>query len=105
MVKEKVIIQKMETDKQRKEIRLRSHQEKELLKSMTFDETLEYYKNLDKDSVKMDEHRIPNTREARLHRKKVIQSIQKYKMEQYFMEQIEMRLKLKQFLDSIERED
>jgi len=104
-VEEKEIIQKMETDKQRKEIRLRKLQEKELLKSMTFDETLEYYKNLDKGSVKMEEHRIPNTREARLHRKKVIQGIQEYKMDQYFMEQIEMRRKLKEFLESIERED
>ena len=105
MVKEKEIIQKMETDKQRKEIRLRSHQEKELLKSMTFDETLEYYKNLDKGSVKMEEHRIPNTREARIHRKKVIQGIQEYKMDQYFAQQFEMRRKLKEFLESIESED
>ena len=104
-VEEKEIIQKMETDIQRKENRLRSHQEKELLKSMTFDETLEYYKNLDKGSVKMEEHRIPNTREARIHRKKVIQGIQEYKMDQYFMEQIEMRRKLKEFLERIEDED
>ena len=104
-VEEKEIIQKMETDKQRKEKRLRRLRENELIKSMTFDETLEYYKNLDKGSVKMEEHRIPNTREARLHRKKVIQGIQEYKMDQYFMEQIEMRRKLKEFLESIERED
>lgn len=51
------------------------------------------------------EYRIPNTREARIHRKKVIQGGQQYKMEQYFKEQIEMRLKLKAFLDNIENED
>ena len=105
MVEEKEIIQKMETDIQRRENRLRSLQEKELLKSMTFEETLEYYKNLDKGSVKMEEHRIPNTREARIHRKKVILGIQKYNMDQYFMEQIEMRRKLKEFQESIESED
>ena len=105
MVEEKEMIKNMETDIQRREKRLRIHQEKGLLKSMTFEETLEYYKNLDKGSAKMEEHRIPNTREARIHRKKVIQGIQEYKMDQYFMEQIEMRRKLKDYLESIESED
>ena len=105
MVEEKEMIKNMETDIQRRGKRIRIHQEKGLLKSMTFEETLEYYKNLDKGSAKMEEHRIPNTREARKHRKKVIQDIQEYKMDQYFMEQIEMRRKLKAFLESIEGED
>ena len=97
MVEEKEMIKNMEN-------RLRNHQEKGLLKSMTFEETLEYYKNLDKGSAKMEEHRIPNTREARIQRKKVIQGIQEYKMNQYFIEQIEMRRKLKEYLESIENE-
>lgn len=105
MVEEKEMIKNMETDIQRRGKRIRIHQEKWLLKSMTFEETLEYYKNLDKGSAKMEEHRIPNTREARKHRKKVIQDIQEYKMDQYFMEQIEMRRKLKAFLESIGCED
>lgn len=105
MVEEKEMIKNMETDIQRREKRPRIHQEKGILKSMTFEETLEYYKNLDKGSAKMEEHRIPNTREARIHRKKVIQGIQEYKMNQYFMEQIEMRRKLKEYLESIENED
>ena len=105
MVEEKEMIKNMETDIQRREKRLRIHQEKGLLKSMTFEETIEYYKNLDKGSVKMEEHHIPNTREARIHRKKIIQGVQEYKMDQYFMEQIEMRRKLKAFLESIEGED
>ena len=71
---------------------------------MSFDETLEYFKSKDKTPMK-DDHRIPNTREARIHRKKVIQGIRDYKMDQYFMEQIEMRRKLKAFLESIESED
>ena len=105
MVEEKEMIKNMETDIQRREKRLRIHQEKGLLKSMTFEETLEYYKNLDKGSAKMEEHRIPNTREARIHRKKIIQGVQEYKMNQYFTEQIEMRRKLKEYLESIESED
>jgi len=100
--KEKGIIQKMECGKQRKDKRLRKLKEKDLLENMTFEETCEYFKNVDKDSVKVEEHFIPNTREARIHRKKVIQGIQDYKMDQYFTEQIEMRLKLKSFLESIE---
>ena len=104
MVEEKGMLKNMETDIQRREKRLRIHQEKELLKSMTFEETLEYYKNLDKGSAKMEEHRIPNTREARIHRKKIIQGVQEYKMNQYFIQQIEMRRKLKEYLESIENE-
>ena len=105
MREENEMLQKMECDKQGKEKRLRKLKEKELLESMTFEETLEYYKNLDKDSVKVEEHLIPNTREARIHRKKVIQGIQAYKMDQYFTEQIEMRRKLKAFLESIEESE
>jgi len=105
MVKETDILQKMERDKCRKNRRLMGFKEKDLLESMTFEETCEYYKNLDKDKFKVEDHRIPNTREARIHRKKVIQGIQEYKMDQYFTEQIEMRRKLKAFLESIESED
>lgn len=105
MVKETDILQKTERDKQRKNRRLMGLKEKDLLESMTFEETCEYYKNLDKDKFKVEDHRIPNTREARIHRKKVIQGIQEYKMDQYFTEQIEMRRKLRAFLESIESED
>jgi hypothetical protein len=105
MVEEKGMLKNMETDIQRREKLLRNHQEKGILKSMTFEETLEYYKNLDKGSAKMEEHRIPNTREARIHRKKVIQGIQQYRENQCFQERLEMRLKLKEYLDRIENED
>ena len=105
MVKETDILQKMERDKQRKNRRLMGFKEKDQLESMTFEETCEYYKNLDKDKFKVEDHRIPNTREARIHRKRVIQGIQEYKMDQYFTEQIEMRRKLRAFLESIESED
>ena len=57
-----------------------------------------------KASIKED-HRIPNTREARIHRKHIIQGINEYKMDQYFVERLEMRRKLREFLESMERED
>ena len=104
MMEETNILQKMETDKCRKEKRLQRLQEKNQIESMSFEETCEYFKSKDRDPVKED-RRIPNTREARIHRKKVIQGIQKYKMDQYFMEQIEMRRKLREFLMRIESED
>lgn len=105
MMKEQEIMQKMEIDKCRKEKRLQKSREKELLERMSFDETLKYYKNLDKDIIKVEKCCIPNTRESRIHRKKVIQGIQEYKMDQYFMEQLEMRRKLREFLENIESED
>lgn len=104
MVEETEILQKMECDKQRKEKRLRKLKEKDLLESMTFEETCEYFKSKDNGSIK-EEYSIPNTREARIHRKRVIQGIQAYKMDQYFVEKLEMRRKIKEFLESIESED
>ena len=105
MAKEKEMLQKMECDKQRKEKRIRNLKEKELLERMTLEETLEYFKSKDKDTDYKIDHCIPNTREARIHRKKVIQGIQQYKMNQYFEEKIEMRRKLKAFLESIEESE
>lgn len=104
MVEEIEILQKMECDKQRKEKRLRKLKEKDILESMTFEETCEYFKSKDNGSIKKD-NSIQNTREARIHRKKVIQGIQAYKMDQYFQEKLEMRRKIKEFLESIESED
>ena len=104
MAEEKEIMQKMETDKCRKEKRLQKSREKALIESMAFEETLEYLKSKDPAPMK-DDHRIPNTREARIHRKKVIQGIRDYKMDQYFMEQLEMRRKLRAFIENIESED
>lgn len=104
MKEESEIIKKIDCDKCRKEKRLRKLKEKDLLESMTFEETCEYFKSKDHKSIKED-HRIPNTREARIHRKRVIQGINEYKMDQYFVERLEMRRKLREFLESMERED
>ena len=103
MFEETKILEKMEIDKCRKEKRLQKNKEKSLIESMDFDETLEYFKSKDKTPMK-EEYRIPNTREARIHRKKVIQGVREYKMNQYFVEQIEMRRKLRAFMESIESE-
>ena len=104
MMEEQEIMQKMETDKCRKEKRFQKSREKALIESMSLDETLEYFKSKEQVPIK-DEHRIPNTRESRIHRKKLIQGIQEYKMDQYFEEQLEMRRKLREFLENIESED
>ena len=104
VMEEKEILRKMEIDKCRKEKRLHKIKEKNLIESMNFDETLEYFKSKDKVPIKREYH-IPNNREARIHRKKVIQGIQDYKMDQYFAQQFEMRRKLKAFLEGIESED
>jgi hypothetical protein len=105
IMEEKEIIQKMEKSNQRKVRRIQNLKEKNLIDSMTFEETCDYFKSKDKDKIKVEEHRIPNTREARIHRKRVIEGINEYKMNQYFTEQIEMRRKLKALLESIESED
>jgi hypothetical protein len=105
MKKENEIIQKMEYGNQRKVRRLQNLKEKSLINSMTFEETCEYFKSKDESKDYKTESHIPNTREARIHRKRVIEGINEYKMNQYFIEQIEMRRKLKAFLENIENED
>lgn len=105
IAEEKEIIQKMKHGNQRKVRRLQNLKEKSHIDSMTFEETCDYFKSKDEDKNYKTESHIPNTREARIHRKRVIEGINEYKMNQYFKEQIEMRLKLKAFLDNIESED
>ena len=105
IAEEKEIIQKMEYGNRRKVRRLHNLKEKSHIDSMTFEETCDYFKSKDKDKDYKTESHIPNTREARIHRKRVIEGINEYKMNQYFIEQIEMRRKLKVFLENIESED
>ena len=73
IMEEKEIIQKMEQSNQRKVRRIQNIKEKNLIDSMTFEETCDYFKSKDKDKINVEEHRIPNTREARIHRKRVIE--------------------------------
>lgn len=99
------ILQKMACDKERKENRLKKAKEKKRLENMSFDQTCEYFKKKDNTTVISQDNIIPNNRETRIHRKRIIQGIQQYKMNQYFEEQLEMRRKLKAFIESIESED
>lgn len=105
IAEEKEIIQKMEYGNQRKVRRLQNLKEKRHIDSMAFEEICDYFKSKDKDKYYKTESHIPNTREARIHRKRVIEGINEYKMNQYFTEQIEMRRKLKVFLENIENKD
>ena len=99
------ILQKMACDKERKENRLKKAKGKKRLENMSFDQTCEYFKNKDNTIILSQDNIIPNNRETRIHRKRIIQGIQQYKMNQYFEEQLEMRRKLKTFIESIESED
>ena len=99
------ILQKMAYDKKRKENRLKKAKEKKRLENMSFDQTCEYFKNKDNTIILSQDNIIPNNRKTRIHRKRIIQGIQQYKMNQYFEEQLEMRRKLKTFIESIESED
>lgn len=99
------ILQKMACDKERKENRLKKAKGKKRLENMSFDQTCEYFKKKDNTTVLSQDNIIPNNRKTRIHRKRIIQGIQQYKMNQYFEEQLEMRRKLKAFIESIESED
>lgn len=99
------ILQKMACDKERKENRLKKAKEKKRLENMSFDQTCEYFKKKDNTTVLSQDNIIPNNRETRIHRKRIIQGIQQYKMNQYFEEQLEIRRKLKAFIESIKSED
>lgn len=99
------ILQKMACDKERKENRLKKAKEKKRLENMSFDQTCEYFKKKDNTTILSQDNIIPNDRETRIHRRRVIQGIQQYKMNQYFEGQLEMRRKLKAFIESVESED
>ena len=99
------ILQKIECDKQRKTKRLQKAKEKKRLENMSFEKTCEYFKKKDNKNILSQDNIISNNRETRIRRKRIIQDIQEYKMNQYFEEQLEMRRKLKIFIESIESED
>ena len=99
------ILQKIENDKERKVKQIKKLKENKRLENMSFDQTCEYFKKKDNITILSQDNIIPNNRETRIHRKRIIQGIHEYKMNQYFEEQLEMRRKLKTFIDSIESED
>lgn len=100
------ILQKIACDGERKEKRIKKNKEKKRLESMTFDETCDYFKkNNNEQKITNNMNNIPNNKKTRIHRKNVIRGINEYKMNLYFEEQIKMRQKLKEFIESIESED
>lgn len=99
------ILQKMACDKERKENRLKKAKEKKRLENMSFDQTCEYFKKKDNTTILSQDNIIPNDRETRIHRKRIIQGIREYRENQCFQEKLEMRLKLKAFIEGIESKD
>ena len=80
--------------KKKNEISVRETKEK----TMTDDDWMDYFMN-EETPLNIDDHIIPNTRESRLHRKKVIRNIQTHILD----EEVVRQLQLKRIMDSIDR--
>ena len=65
---------------------------------MTDDDWMDYFRN-GETPLNIDDHIIPNTRETRLHRKRVIQNIQTHILD----EEVVRQLQLTRIMDSIDR--
>ena len=79
--------------KKKNEISVRQTKEK----TMTDDDWMDYFIH-EETPVNIDDHIIPNTRESRLHRKKVIQNIQTHILD----EEVVRQLQLKRIVDAID---
>ena len=79
--------------KKKNEISVRETKEK----TMTDDDWMDRFR--EETPVNIDDHIIPNTRETRLLRKKVIQNIQTHMID----EEVVRHLQLKRIMDSIDR--
>ena len=66
-------------------------------KTMTDDDWMDYFIH-EETPLNIDDHIIPNTRESRLHRKKVIQNIQTHILD----EEVVRQLQLKRIVDAID---
>ena len=68
---------------------------KENEKKMTDDDWIDHFR-IDQDEIHqdIDSHIIPNNRETRLHRKRVIQGLQEHRAEQYMRQQIMARFSI-----------
>ena len=66
-------------------------------KTMTDDDWMAYFRDED-EPLNIDDHIIPNTRETRLHRKKVIKNIQTHILD----EEVVRQLQLKRIMDAID---
>ena len=79
--------------KKKNEISVRETKEK----TMTDDDWMDRFR--EETPLNIDDHIIPNTRETRLHRKKVIRNIQTHILD----EEVVRQLQLKRIMDSIDR--
>lgn len=96
---ESIILQletKMKVDKMNKE-------KKEKSKNITEEELLNMkYENYHKDD---NDHKIPNNRKTRIHRKRVIQKLNEHIMSEYMNQQMEIRIQMINHIkDQIEKE-
>ena len=66
-------------------------------KTMTDDDWMDYFRN-GETPLNIDDHIIPNTRETRIFRKKVIKNIQTHVID----EEVVRQLQLKRIMDSID---
>ena len=68
---------------------------KENEKKMTDDDWIDHFR-IDQDEIHqdIDSHIIPNNRETRLHRKRVIQNLQEHLAEEYMRQQILLRFSI-----------
>lgn len=96
---ESIILQletKMKVDKINKE-------KKEKSKNITEEELLNMkYENYDNDE---NNHKIPNNRKSRIHRKRVIQTLNEHIMSEYMNQQMEIRIQMINHIkDQIDKE-
>ena len=63
--------------------------------TMTDDDWIDHFR-IDQDEIHqdIDSHIIPNNRETRLHRKRVIQNLQEHRAEEYMRQQILLRFSI-----------
>ena len=71
-------------------------------KTMTDDDWMAYFRDED-EPVDIDDHIIPNTREARLHRKRVINNIQTHMIDEEVVRQLQLK-RIKDFIDGLQKE-
>jgi len=69
---------------------------------MTDDDWMAYFRDED-EPVDIDDHIIPNTREARLHRKRVINNIQTHMIDEEVVRQLQLK-RIKDFIDGLQKE-
>ena len=84
--------------KKKNEISVRQTKEK----TMTDDDWMDYFRN-GETPLNIDDHIIPNTRETRIFRKKVIKNIQTHMIDEEVVRQLQLK-RIKDFIDGLQKE-